>query len=624
MELRSRLVNSVRLLPDLLWVQVCLALSVFFAHNEQWLIPIATYAEIKALPILAVSFLLFAWRGVHRIRARYIGMYDMINVGFAVILLTLAQATAQIAWEREISLAAPLLFGFMTFAGMAGSRVVARWWSWNREALGTRDEDRRSVRTLIVGAGDAGEFVLREIRRGLLGRRHVVGFVDDEPKKSSLILQGVRVLGRSEDIPRLVTQFRVDEIIICIPSSTGDTMRRINDLCMSTEVRVRTLPSVSQLLHGPVNIGRMLRDVSVEDLLRRPPAQVDEGLIARLVTGESVLVTGGGGSIGSEMARQVARLKPARLTLLGKGENSLYEIEQELLQSTDLLPSMVVADVRDERSMEYAFTKNKPTLVFHAAAHKHVPLMQSNPIEAIRNNVFGTLCAVETSVRHGVKRFVLVSTDKAVNPTSVMGATKRVAEMIVNAHAHRSETNFAVVRFGNVLGSRGSLIPLLKRQIAAGGPVRITHPDMTRFFMTIPEAVQLVLQAGSKGENGELFILDMGEPVRILDLAHDLIRLHGLVPHQDIEVKFIGPRPGEKLYEELTYPKEALIPTDHPRINMARTTPVDWSWLRRELLQLQAMCDAGDQAGAQQFLMELAWGKHDLQEHTWDDLQHVA
>ncbi len=355
--------------------------------------------------------------------------------------------------------------------------------------------------------------------------------------------------------------------------------------------------------------------------MRREPTQVDPELVSSITTGESVLVTGGGGSIGSELARQVSGLNPAKLILLGKGENSLYEIEQELIQTTNLLPASVVADVRDPKAMEYAFAKHRPTVVFHAAAHKHVPLMQSNPIEAIRNNVFGTLCAVETSIRHGVKRFVLISTDKAVNPTSVMGATKRVAEMVVGAYASTSDTNFAVVRFGNVLGSRGSLIPLLKNQIARGGPVRVTHPDMTRYFMTIPEAVQLILQAGAKGNNGELFILDMGDPVKILDLAYDLIRLHGLVPHQDIEVKFIGPRPGEKLHEELTYSKEALVSTDHAKINMARTAPVDWDWLQRELSVLRELCNNGEQEQAHQFLMEMAWGKHDLLESTWDERQ---
>jgi FlaA1/EpsC-like NDP-sugar epimerase len=336
------------------------------------------------------------------------------------------------------------------------------------------------------------------------------------------------------------------------------------------------------------------------------------------------LVTGGGGSIGSELARQVNRLSPAKLILVGKGENSLYEIEQELIQTQSGPASAVVADVRDHRSMNEIFTKHCPTVVFHAAAHKHVPLMQSNPIEAIRNNVFGTLNTVQTSIKHGVQHFVLISTDKAVNPTSVMGATKRIAEMIVAAHARQSDTYFGIVRFGNVLGSRGSLIPLLKNQIARGGPVRITHPEMTRYFMTIPEAVQLILQAGARGRNGELFILDMGEPVKILDLAEDLIRLHGLEPYKDIEVKFIGPRPGEKLFEELTYDKEALTPTDNPKINMAKTGMIDMDWLMSELNQLDKICESGDEERAMQFLMELAWGKHDISLQPWEELKRVA
>lgn len=607
----------LRILPDIAWIQVSLATALYIGMLEQWPFTADRYLAIFAGPMLAISFATLVWRGIHRIDPRYVGMYDQLNLSLVSVVLTLGLACIDSLQIGSLNLSFPLIFGFLCLIGMTGSRVVTRLVSWGRRPWAPQSP---RIRTLIVGAGDAGEFVLRELGRVRNEHRAVVGFVDDDPLKRSLIIQGVQVLGTTKDVPNLVKNLHVDEIILCIPSADGQTMRRINDLCMSTNVRVRTLPSVSNLLHGAANLRQQLRKVDLEDLLRRPVTEPNPDLLSKITAGESVLITGGGGSIGSELARQVAALEPAKLILLGKGENSLYEIEQELVQTTDYLPNCVVADVRDSDSMEYTFAKHQPSVVFHAAAHKHVPLMQSNPIEAIRNNVFGTLCAVETSVRHKAHRFVLISTDKAVKPTSVMGATKRVAEMVVGAYAPRCATNFSVVRFGNVLGSRGSLIPLMKNQIMRGGPVRITHPDMTRYFMTIPEAVQLILQAGAIGENGELFILDMGDPVKILDLAYDLIRLHGLVPHEDIDVKFIGPRPGEKLYEELTYDKESLIPTDQPKIRMALTAPIDFDWLMMELDALKTLCNAGEQDRAHQYLMELAWGKHD-HSAAWDERQ---
>ncbi|MBL8061315.1 MAG: polysaccharide biosynthesis protein [Chthonomonas sp.] len=606
-----------RILPDLVWIQFSLAAALYIGMFEQWVLNAGQYFSILAGPMLAISVATLLWRGIHRIDPRYVGLYDQLNLSLVSVVLALGLGCLDHFQIGLQNVSFPLIFGFLCLVGMTGSRVVTRLVSWGNRPWA---KPSNRIRTLIVGAGDAGEFVLRELGRVRNEHRAVIGFVDDDPLKSSLIIQGVRVLGKTADVPHLVKNLNIDEIILCIPSADGATMRRINDLCMRTNVRVRTLPSVSGLLYGAANLRQQLRKVDLEDLLRRPATEPDPDLLSKITAGESVLITGGGGSIGSELARQVSALEPARLILLGKGENSLYEIEQELIQTTDFIPNCVVADVRDADAMEYTFVKHKPSVVFHAAAHKHVPLMQSNPIEAIRNNVFGTLCAVETAVRHRAHRFVLISTDKAVKPTSVMGATKRVAEMVVGAYAPRSTTNFSVVRFGNVLGSRGSLIPLMKNQIMRGGPVRITHPDMTRYFMTIPEAVQLILQAGAIGENGELFILDMGDPVKILDLAYDLIRLHGLVPHEDIDVKFIGPRPGEKLYEELTYDKESLIPTDQPKIRMALTSPIDFDWLMMELDALKTLCNAGEQDRAHQYLMELAWGKHDNQA-AWDKRQ---
>jgi FlaA1/EpsC-like NDP-sugar epimerase len=331
---------------------------------------------------------------------------------------------------------------------------------------------------------------------------------------------------------------------------------------------------------------------------------------ARYLNGERVLITGGGGSIGSELARQVSSMSPASLILLGKGENSIFEIDQELRHSNVFQPMPVICDIRDRQGLDLVFKAHKPTVVFHAAAHKHVPLMEAVPIEAVRNNVFGTLHLAEEAIRNGVQKFILVSTDKAVNPSNVMGATKRVAEMIVSAMTSRSETSFSAVRFGNVLGSRGSLIPILKKQIMSGGPVTLTHPEMTRFFMTIPEAVQLIVQAGAMGEKGEIFILDMGDPVSIVGLAKDMIRLHGLVPGQDIELKFTGIRPGEKLREELAHAAEDLLPSGYEKISMVKSQkPVDWNWLKPQLDELDRLCNTGDEQAVRAFLMELAWGK---------------
>jgi FlaA1/EpsC-like NDP-sugar epimerase len=408
----------------------------------------------------------------------------------------------------------------------------------------------------------------------------------------------------------LVDKYHVEEIVIAMPEATGRELRRIIDISAPTGARVRTLPSALSIVSGTQQISSYLRDVDIEDLLKREPIETDLKSISQYLSGERVMITGGGGSIGSELARQITSLSPASLILVGKGENSLYEIEQELIQTNRFRPKTVVADVRDYASMERVMKEHAPTVVFHAAAHKHVPLMESNPIEAIQNNVLGTWHVADLCIRYGVKKMVLISSDKAVKPSSIMGATKRVGEMILGGLALRSETEFAIVRFGNVMGSRGSLIPLLKSQLKRGGPLTITHPDMTRYFMTIPEAVQLIIQAGAMGGRSEIFILDMGEPVRIVDLARDLIRLHGLVPDEDIEIIFTGVRPGEKMHEELAGDTEALAPAGHPKIHsVANGNLVNWNNLKAKLRHLLSLCEGGKAQEAHTFLMELALGK---------------
>jgi FlaA1/EpsC-like NDP-sugar epimerase len=398
-----------------------------------------------------------------------------------------------------------------------------------------------------------------------------VGLVDDDPDKHGLRIQSTRVLGAVADIPALVKEYRVRQVLVAIPTATGAQMRRIVEVCALAGVEVLTLPGVFELLAGRVEVQRF-RPVKVEDLLAREPVQTDTSQIHLLLADKVVLVTGAGGSIGSEVCRQIARCRPARLLLLGHGETSIYHIHQELSAALGDTVSIqpLIADTRDAGRIRQLFDRYRPEVVIHAAAHKHVPLMEANPEEAITTNVGGTKILVETCERFNVQTFVMISTDKAVNPTSMMGASKRIAEYLVQAAAHRTGRRFVAVRFGNVLGSRGSVIPLFQKQIEAGGPVTVTHPEMTRYFMTIPEAVQLVLQSAALGKGGEVFVLDMGQPVRIVDMARDMIRLAGLREGEDIDIAFTGLRPGEKLYEELFLNGEHTSRTLHEKVFVSR------------------------------------------------------
>jgi FlaA1/EpsC-like NDP-sugar epimerase len=424
----------------------------------------------------------------------------------------------------------------------------------------------KAKQLLVIGAGDAGALVVKEMQKNRQMNMETIGFLDDDPAKQKHSLLGVPVIGMLPDLARVLDVHPVDEVIIAIPTAPGKVVRLVADVCRLKGIPFRTMPGIFELLGGKVNVSR-LREVEITDLLRREPARIHEELIGQVLQGKRVLVTGAGGSIGRELCRQIARWQPASLVLLGHGENSIFEALLELkadYPALELIP--VIADVRDAVRLEAVFGQHHPQVVFHAAAHKHVPLMQINVEEAVANNVLGTKNVVATADRRGVERLVLISTDKAVHPANVYGATKRLAEMVVLDAARRTGKAFSVVRFGNVLGSRGSVVPLFKRMIANGGPLTITHPDMERFFMTIPEAVHLVLQAASMGQGGEAFLLNMGEQVRILDLAEDLIRLSGLEPGRDIEIVFTGIRPGEKLREELWEVDKTYDKTAHPDI----------------------------------------------------------
>ena len=424
----------------------------------------------------------------------------------------------------------------------------------------------KGKRTLIIGAGDAGALVVRELQKTSQLNLSPVGFLDDDPAKQKHVIHGVTVIGVVNDLPSAIDLHHVDEVIIAIPSAPGRLVRMVNDVCRLKGITSRTMPGIYELIGGRVSVNR-LREVDITDLLRREHVRVNDEAVGAALAGKRVLVTGAGGSIGRELCRQIARRNPAELVLLGHGENSIFEILLELKQDyPNHTVAPVIADVRNAERLESIFREHQPQVVFHAAAHKHVPLMETNVVEAVTNNVLGTQNVVQVALAHNTERFVLISTDKAVRPSSIYGATKRLAEMIVLAAARKTQRAFTVVRFGNVLGSRGSIIPIFKGQIANGGPVTITHPDMYRFFMTIPEAVYLVLQAASMENGGETFVLNMGEPIRILDLAEDLIRLSGLEPHRDIEISYTGIRPGEKLTEELWDAGTPLAKTLHPDI----------------------------------------------------------
>jgi len=491
-----------------------------------------------------------------------------------------------------------LLDGLLTLFIMSGVRASARY---RHEAqLGQPSSSGRRKSVLVIGAGEAGTLVVREmLRHPEMGLRPV-GFLDDDPKKVGYRIATVPVLGTTEDINRVVQRYKVDEVLIALPSSDGRVVREIVGRIegAKTGLKYRIMPGVYELLSGQVGISR-IREVQIEDLLRRPPVELDTAAISNYITDQVVMVTGAGGSIGSELVRQICRFRPKELILFGRGENSIYTLERELDRDWPDIPyHSVIAGVQHIVRLDYVFRRYRPQVVFHAAAHKHVPLMELNPEEAVFNNIIGSRNLVTLALKYGISHFVNISTDKAVNPTSVMGASKRMVERIVQSAALRARPDqvFVSVRFGNVLGSRGSVIPVFKRQILAGGPVTVTHPDMTRYFMTIPEASQLVMQAAGQGSNGEIYILDMGEPVRIVDLAKDLIKLSGFEPDVDIPIAFSGVRPGEKLYEELMTNEEKGGVTPHEKIFVAQPSPLELESLDRTVQALQEAALRSDHA----------------------------
>ena len=532
---------------------------------------------LYTLVAMALRVFVHALLGLYGRYWRYASAEDVTQITTAVVISSMLViaffflANVLVAGEEAIlPRSVPFIDSLLVLIVVGGTRFSVRladnWWKRTRP-------HSANTRVLVVGAGESGIMIVREMQTHTAISMEPVGFVDDDPDKRHVRIRGVPVLGKRHDIPDLVREYHINQVVIAMPTASGQVIREIKGMCEKVKIKTRIIPGIYELLDGKVSVNQ-IRDVEIEDLLRRDPVQTDLQAVRTLLSGKRVMITGGGGSIGGELCRQVLRCEPAQLVVLGHGENSVFAIQHELLafvrrEKLNTEIESVIADVRFARRIHEIMHCFQPEIVFHAAAHKHVPLMELNPGEAITNNVMGTQNVLRAALSAGVERFVMVSTDKAVNPSSIMGASKRAAELLVHQAANQSGKPYVAVRFGNVLGSRGSVVLTFKQQIAAGGPVTVTDPEMTRFFMTIPEAVQLLLQAAVVGTGGEVFVLDMGQPVKIVDLARDLIELSGLRLGQDIDIAYTGARPGEKLYEELFVPGENYERTQHHKIFIA-------------------------------------------------------
>ncbi|MDZ5000077.1 NAD-dependent epimerase/dehydratase family protein [Clostridium perfringens] len=515
----------------------------------------------------------------------------LIATGIILITSTIISSIYYIDYITV--LLAGLFIMIFTIGIRVSFRIYRRMISHGRVLLNSSNISNLE-KILIIGAGSCGQLIIEEIRKQNPIKQKVIGVIDDNPSKIGTYLRGIKILGNRNKIIAISEEKNIDLILIAMPSVDGKTKKEIIEICQSTRAKVKIIPGMYELIGGKVSLNRM-RDIDLRDLLGREEVILDKQGIKDYIENKVVMVTGGGGSIGSELCRQIAKFSPKLLLILDIYENNAYELENELISNfKNLKEKVLIASVRDEKRLENIFYEYKPQVIFHAAAHKHVPLMERNPEEAIKNNVIGTLNVAECAHKYGAERFVLISTDKAVNPTNVMGASKRMCEMIIQAIDKNSNTEFVAVRFGNVLGSNGSVIPLFKKQIAKGGPVTLTHKKITRYFMLIPEAAQLVLQAGAYAKGGEIFVLDMGNPVLIYDLAKDLIKLSGFEPEVDIKIEITGLRPGEKLYEELLMDEEGLRKTSHEKIFIAKPGEYDFEMLKLGVNALKKIADLGD------------------------------
>ncbi len=579
-----------------------LMLSFLVASNMQfrrgWLV---NQYPLMLMFFIIIKVVIFGLFKQYRGWWRYVGISDLIGILQASLVSTVVivvswygfMNTASIRRSQYLEHIAGVSQGifvadlFATVLLLAGLRMVIRLYY---EEFRTTEAGRLK-RFLIVGAGNTGEALLREIHRMSVAQYEVIGFIDDDPTKQGINIHGISVLGTVEELPKICKDRNIEEIAIAMPSATHRQLRRVIQVCEGAKIRFRTVPSITDIASGKFRVSQ-IRDVDINDLLGREAVQLDLDLIEAFAKDKIIFVTGAGGSIGSEMCRQLCNFEPKLLLLAEQAENPLFYIERELHKRFPHIPiKAIVCNITDRIRVEGVFKKYKPQVVIHAAAHKHVPLMELNPSEAIKNNCSGTQIVADAADKYGTANFVMISTDKAVNPTSLMGSSKRVAEMYIQDLGRTSKTNFVTVRFGNVLDSEGSVVPIFRKQIAEGGPVTITHPDMKRYFMTIPEASQLVLQAATMGKGSEIFVLDMGEPVKIVDLARELITLSGFRPGEDIEMVFTSPRPGEKLFEELSIKGEDMQTTRHPKIGIWKNIPMDRDKLRAGINELLTVAE---------------------------------
>ena len=533
---------------------------------------------------IVITILLFWVFHLYQSLWQYAGTPEIINIFLSCVFSAISQMIIVhmfLKWPYPRSCC--VFFGGFLLACVVASRFFYRAF---RTFVEKRTDMAKAVNVMVIGAGESANLLIREMKSSSYIQKNALCVIDDFNTRVGSYIHGVKVVGGRDDILENVARYDIDEIIIAMPSAPKSQIREILDICKQTKCELKTLPGMYQLVNGDVNVSQ-LRKVDVIDLLGREQIQVDLDSIMGYVMNKVILVTGGGGSIGSELCRQIAEKNPKQLIIFDIYENSAYDIQQELIKKyPDLDLKVLIGSVRNTNRVNQIFEKYHPDIVYHAAAHKHVPLMEESPNEAIKNNVLGTWKVADAADKYGTGKFVMISTDKAVNPTNIMGATKRICEMIVQAYNSKSKTEFVAVRFGNVLGSNGSVIPLFKKQIAAGGPVTVTHPDIIRYFMTIPEAVSLVLQAGAYAKGGEIFVLDMGEPVKILDLAKNLIRLSGYIPGEDIKIEFTGLRPGEKLYEEMLMAEEGLKQTKNKLIHIGEPIEFDEEEFFKELEEL--------------------------------------
>ena len=560
----------------------------FSAIYEEFLLKF----EHILIPNILVTLLFFTLWKLYKSVWRYASANELINIVFATACTTAAQVIYCHLFHQEMPRSYYILYWFIlmleTCCIRFGYRILRLINSKRAEAAGKENR----INVMVIGAGEAGNMILKEIESSRYLNLQAKCIIDDQPGCHGKMLRGIPIIGGRDKILEAVPHYGIDEIIFAIPSANVQTKKEILDICKESGCKLRTLPGMYQLINGEVSVSK-LKEVEIEDLLGREPICINVAEVLDYLSGKTVLVTGGGGSIGSELCRQIAGHHPKRLIIVDIYENNAYEIQQELIRKYPELDLVVlIASVRNTSRINDIFATYRPDVVYHAAAHKHVPLMEFNPEEAVKNNIFGTKNVAELSNQYGVERFLLISTDKAVNPTNVMGATKRFTEMLIQMLNKQGKTRFVAVRFGNVIGSNGSVIPLFQQQLAKGGPLTVTHKDIIRYFMTIPEAVQLVLEAGSMAKGGEIFILDMGQPVRILDVAEKMIRLSGLEPYKDIDIQFVGLRPGEKLYEELRMSEEGTLSTQNSKIFIATITAVADEVLQQSLVDLKKALDA--------------------------------